>query len=66
MVHVYDCNKCGFKLDTSKGTILVMYPVYFNKHMLIYTLCSMCYLEVDKKCISASEFGKWIDKKVSR
>lgn len=57
------CAKCKRKLDTEKGDIMTVYPVFFNGEFLPFVLCRPHAIESDS--MTDSEFRKWVHKKES-
>ncbi len=55
------CAKCECELDTTKGQILTIYPVFFKGEFLEFTLCRPDFLMADK--MPAPQFRKWVHKK---
>ena len=57
----YKCHKCGCEIDTDKGQILIVYPVFFKGNFLPFVLCRPHFLEADK--MTAAQFRIWVHKK---
>ena len=57
------CAKCDAELDTERGDIITIVPVFFKGEFLEFTLCRPHFLEVEKYRIAPAAFRKWIHKK---
>ena len=55
------CAKCKKQLDSSKGDIITIMPVFFNDEFLEFYLCRPHALAADK--MNGEQFRKWIHKR---
>jgi hypothetical protein len=58
---IVKCSKCGQELNSEKGQIIVISPVYFKGAFLTFYLCRSHFLESDS--MNSVEFRKWIHNK---
>ena len=59
---IQKCAKCGTVLNTKRGVIKIIYPVFLNDTFYEYYLCRGCFIDGDK--LRADEFLKWVEEGV--
>ena len=52
------CDKCGTVLNTKRGTIKIVYPVFVTNKFQNHYLCRVHFIEADN--LRADEFVKWL------
>ena len=56
------CDKCGTVLNTKRGVIKIIQPIFIRNKFVNYFLCRGCFIEGDD--LDAVEFMAWLEKKV--